>query len=389
MLTTLRPKTMAGSPRDVSTGLTDLDDVLGGLIPGDNIVWSTDDEGVVRMLEDALLREARRRRRPCIYIATTTAPDEVQLRLGRGVAILDARPRGEHADAAVLEEAIMERAHASPVAHVVVDSLHALAHRWGGPQAVAFFSRTCPRLFDAGAIAYWRVLRRDVPRGFIQRLSKVTQCVLEIAGGQLRVVKAEGRPGWLQGQLFQIRVDDRTVRLHSEQALGRLGRGLERIRKERNLSQRDVARLAGVTPSAISQAESGRRGLSVETVLGLAERLGVRLDELFTSAPPAGYVLARHDRTAKQAAENPLLDDPNIGLRAYLIRLAPGESGRPPVAHKGTELVVVASGLVQIDIGAESPVMRAGDALVSARLPVSGWRSVAPNPGVLFWILRD
>jgi transcriptional regulator with XRE-family HTH domain len=246
----------------------------------------------------------------------------------------------------------------------------------------------CPRLFDLGAIAYWRAPRSALGASFIEQVTNVTQCVLEVTGGHLRVAKAEGRPASVQGRLLRVHIEDETLRLEDERALGRLGQGLERVRRERNLSQSDVARLAGVSQSAISQAEAGRRGLSLETVMLLAERLGMGMDDLLASMPPSGYVLARRPRALTEA-RTALLDDPRAGLRAYLVRLGPGESGSPELLHKGAELILVASGLVQLTIGADTPVMRAGDAALATTVAVSGWRNLQNSPALLFWVLRD
>jgi transcriptional regulator with XRE-family HTH domain len=147
--------------------------------------------------------------------------------------------------------------------------------------------------------------------------------------------------------------------------------------------------MVGVSPSAISQAEAGRRGLGLDTLLSLTEALGMGLDELLSSAPDSAYVLARRDRTAARRGITPLLDDPRTGLRAYLVLLGPGDRGEPPALHKGVELLVVATGLVQLDIGDEGPVMRAGDAVLATRVPVRGWRNLVAQPARLFWILRD
>ncbi|MDQ4091345.1 MAG: XRE family transcriptional regulator [Actinomycetota bacterium] len=372
----------------VPSGVADLDGLLGGLILGDNVVWVLDDNEVVRHLEDAMLAEAVGRGEGCFYVTATGDPARVKARVGPSVTVLDARPRGPYGDAAVLETAIIEGARSKPPGYVVVDGLLAFARRWGPAKAVAFFSRVCPRLFDLGAIAYWRAPRADLGRSFIEQVTNVTQCVLEIGEGHLRVVKAEGRPASVQGRLLRVEVIEGAVRLEEERALGRLGRGLERVRRERNLNQSDLARMAGVTPSAVSQAETGRRGLSLDTLLLLSERLGMGLDELLAAAPAGGYVLARHPRTADDAKVS-LLDDPKAGLRAYLVRLGPGESGAPDFLHKGAELVLVASGLVQITIGADTPVMRAGDAVLATSLAVSGWRNLMNGPALLFWVLRD
>ena len=376
-----------GSER-LRSGVADLDELLGGLILGDNIVWVVDTSDVVRPLEDALLAEAVRRGQPCLYVTASTAPDRLRDRLHPEVTVLDARARGPLGDPAVLEMAIMEGARGGPPGCVVVDSLDRLARRWGADRAVGFFSRVCPQLFDLGALAYWRAPRKELGSTFLERITRVTQCVLEIADGHLRVIKAEGRSALVQGRLLRLQVTDGEIGLSDERALGRLARGLERLRQERNLTQSDLARVLEVSPSAISQAEGGRRGLSLDTVILLSERLGVSVDDLLFTAPESGYLLARRPRTSTPAT-CPLFDDPKAGLRAYLIRLAPGESSAPDILHKGPELVLVASGLVQVTIGSDTPVMRAGDAVLARRVAVSGWRNLTGDPAMLFWVLAD
>ena len=376
-------------PRDrLKSGIPDLDELMDGLILGDNVVWVVDAAEVAALLEEALLREALRRGQRCMYVMASTNPARLAERLDPAVTILDARARGRHADPAVLESAIIEGARGTPPGCVVVDGLDRLARRWGPEKAVAFFSRVCPRLFDLGALAYWRAPRKELGNSFVEQISQVTQCVLEVADRHLRVIKAEGRPSWVQGRMLRLDLTNNMVRLVDEKALGRVGRGLQRIRQERNLSQTDLARLLHVTPSAISQAEAGRRGLSLDTLLVLSDRLGVSLDDLLTTAASPDYVLARHQRGSTPTV-SALLDDPQAGLRAYLVRLGPGQSASPDIVHKGVELVLVASGLVQVTIGSDSPVMRAGDAVLATRAAVSTWRNLVNEHALLFWVLRD
>ncbi|HEX2273019.1 MAG TPA: XRE family transcriptional regulator [Acidimicrobiales bacterium] len=379
---------MAVGSERLRSGIADLDELLNGLILGDNIVWVADKPDIVGRLEDALLTEAVGRGQPCFYVTAGTAPDRLRERFHPDVNVLDARARGPLGNPAVLERAILEGAGGSPPGCVVVDGLDRLARRWGGDRAVGFFSQVCPRLFDVGALAYWRAPRRELGSAFLERITRVTQCVLEVSDGHLRVVKAEGRPASAQGRLLRLEVTEGEIRLRDERALGRLGRGLERVRRERNLTQSDLARLLDVSPSAISQAEGGRRGLSLDTVILLSERLGVSLDDLLSTAPESGYVLARRPR-APVPATSPLVDDPQAGLRAYLIRLGPGESGAPDIVHKGPELVLVASGLVQVTIGSDTPVMRSGDAALATRVAVSAWRNLTSEPAMVFWVLGD
>ncbi len=379
---------MADTGDRVRSGVADLDELLDGLIFGDNVVLVTDALALARHLEDALITESLARGQRCFYVSASSDLPKLRDRLPHAVTVLDARPRGEFNDPAVLETTLVQGSRGSPPGCVVVDALDAFSRRWGTDRAVGFFSRVCPRLFDLGALAYWRASREKLGRSFIERITKVTQCVLELSEDHLRVVKAEGRPASVQGRLLGLRVDDGRVVLEDERALGRLGRGLEQLRRQRNLSQTDLARLGRVSPSAISQAEGGRRGLSLDTLLTLADGLGVGLDELLASTPLPGYVLGRHHRGAP-GTFTPLLDDPQAGLRAYLVRLKPGETGAPENLHKGLELVLVASGLVQVTVGDDTPVMRAGDVVLATRASVTGWRNLVNEPALLFWVPRD
>lgn len=60
-----------------------------------------------------------------------------------------------------------------------------------------------------------------------------------------------------------------------------LGNRLKVARAERNLSQEDLARLAGVTRQTISSIETGRYCPSALLAFVLASRLGKSVEELF------------------------------------------------------------------------------------------------------------
>jgi len=82
-------------------------------------------------------------------------------------------------------------------------------------------------------------------------------------------------------------------------------------RLRRDLSQSDLARLAKVPPSAISQVERGERGLSLETLMALSGRLNITLDELLggevtrTTGSAGATASATPRRLEKQAMRAP------------------------------------------------------------------------------------
>lgn len=61
----------------------------------------------------------------------------------------------------------------------------------------------------------------------------------------------------------------------------------------------------------------------------------------------------------------------------------------PPFTHKGTELVGVVSGLVQVIVGSGRPVLRRGETLLATRRGIDGWRNVGDSDARCLWILRD
>jgi len=72
-----------------------------------------------------------------------------------------------------------------------------------------------------------------------------------------------------------------------------------------------------------------------------------------------------------------------------VLRLGPGQSATPGLAHKGVELVAVASGLVQVLLTTGQPVLRNGEALIAESSGVAGWRNLGDREALVFWVLRD
>lgn len=362
-----------------TTGIPDVDDLLGGLSAGDNVVWVGDRSALHDLIESAFLAAGD-------HPGTVVLLSDDAVPVDRNVSVIDGRPGRDFADPVRLEREILHRG-STPGARIVVRDLDTLVRRLGPEGALGFFARTCPRLFDQGGIAYWRASRGGSGR-ILDSVQRVTQCVIDHTGDRLRVAKAEGRPR-ATGRIFDVDIEDGLLALTEVRALSRLADGLRRLRVNRGLTQTDIARLANVSPSAISQVESGQRGLNLDTLLTLAAALNVSIDDLLSYHPDPGYILARRDRIPARRGLVPLLDDPDAGLRAYLVVLGPGESGGPGSVHKGAELVLVGSGVVQLVLNEETPVLRAGDALLVTIDAIHGWRNLLSETARLFWIVRD
>jgi transcriptional regulator with XRE-family HTH domain len=372
-----------------STGVDALDSALDGLYWGDNVVWEHGDDAAVKEFYAALAALAAQYDHAA-YVTVAGTPEQVAAAVP-GLEVIDARPGGPLGAPNALLDAVRARCVGGRRNLLLFDPLERMNDHWGSPATASFFTRCCPMLLEVGAIAYWSLSRAPGLDRVRRDVEDVTQCVIVLADGRLRIAKAEGRPAGVQGSVWYYRMREGAPQLERAPAAARLGAALRALRMQRQLSQAELAQIAGVSASAISQAERGRRGLSLETLLELTGRLNITVDELLRGEIAPGYRLGRRDDPSVKPTGRPapLLDDPQAGLRAYLVRLAPGDDGTPQIAHKGTELVAVLAGLVQVMLTSGRPVLRAGEVLLADRSSIAGWRNIGQRPAALFWIIRD
>ncbi|MFL5675124.1 MAG: helix-turn-helix domain-containing protein [Chloroflexota bacterium] len=176
-----------------------------------------------------------------------------------------------------------------------------------------------------------------------------------------------------------------------------MGEHLREARRARNLSLRTLADRLGVSPSLISQIETGRANPSVSTLYAIAAELDVSLDELLfndrrpaepavptrTGAPaggtmaPAPPVQRAADRHSIRLASGVLwerlttLSEP--GVEFLRVTYEVGGASSPPDAfqrHPGHEWGYVLSGRLQVRIGFDEYVLEPGDAIsINSSIP--------------------
>ena len=372
-----------------STGVADLDRALHGLYWGDNVVFEPDSTDTAQPFFAAVAEHSQVYDHAA-YVTLTLEPEVIH-RDYPSLGVIDARRDTPLAEAGALLNEVRRRSKPQARTLLLFDPLDDMAARWGTDMARRFFTRCCPLLLEVGAIAYWSLSQGERFEPLRRDVEDVTQCVLVVRDGRLRIAKAEGRPAGVQGSVYHYRLADGKPELTQAPAAARLGGALRAVRMQRQLSQAQLAQLAEVSASAISQAERGQRGLSLETLLTLTANLNITVDELLRGNVSPGYRLGRRDDPAATPTGTPipLLDDPEAGLRAYLVRLAPGATATPNIDHKGTELVAVVGGLVQVQLTSGRPVLRQGEALLADRSSIRGWRNIAQRPAALFWVIRD
>ncbi len=365
----------------VSTGFEALDATLGGLYWGDNVVWLLDGPSPEPFFRAIARDEQAFSARSSIALGGATYRD-----IG-GMAVIEAGPRSPFAQPADLLREVHRLSHGRGHQLILFDSMDAMVQAWGAHRTRDFFARCCPMLLEFGAIAYWSMTARGTPPAVQDTVLAVTQCVLRVDERNVRVVKAEGRPDSVAGSVLHWHQEGGRAVLAPAEIGGRVAASLRTVRRARNLSQHDLGDLAGVTASAISQAERAERGLSLATLVRLSGALGVTIDDLLRGEDPGVYRIGRRSDDPEDGLEHtvPLLGGPDLAID--LVHLGPRESGTPSPARAGTGIVAVASGLVQVQLEGHTPAVRHGEVLVADSERITGWRNLGQAEAELFWIV--
>lgn len=191
-----------------------------------------------------------------------------------------------------------------------------------------------------------------------------------------------------------------------------IGRRLREARVRQGMSLRSIAQAVGVSPSLISQVETGKTQPSVSTLYALVNQLGISLDELmghepWTASPapeaPAGG--RPYPPAVQRAADNPTLEMEN-GVRWE--RLAIGDDGAADaflatyephasssvegklMRHAGIEYGYLIEGELTLQLEFDTHVLRPGDSLYfdSARPHLYVNDGDVPARGVWFVVGR-
>ena len=374
-------------PQRVSTGIAALDDVLGGLYWGDNVVWQCDGAPVEPFYAAVAAPSGTFDTRSHVAIGD----DDPALLGDLALAVTRAGPGTALPQPADLLREVQRLCHPPGRRLLLFDSLERMIEVWGANGARGFFARCCPLLLEVGAIAYWSMSVGEVPAAVRDTVETVTQCVLRVDDRNVRVAKAEGRPAGVRGAVLQWQLEDGIPVLAPVELAGRVAASLRSVRRSRGLSQQDLATLAGVTASAISQAERAERGLSLATLVRLSAALGITIDELLQGEDQELYRIGRRTEDPQRGLDRTLalLGGTDAELHVDLVHLDAHEAAVPPARRgiAGTGIVAVASGLVHVQIAGQTPAVRHGEVLVAESSRVEGWRNLGTAEAVLFWVV--
>ena len=307
----------------VASGVSQLDRLLDGLYIGDNVVWHDDAGSLALVFCLNFIQASEAQKKPLIYVSFDRSPRNLLDMLGPlaespTLHILDCFTYGKGAGSDIFLKFYEENLSGLPcriikvdeprdVDHVmdalygihatmkddvrfVFESLTGMQELWGGEDnLIKFYTHSCPRLYELNTIAYWIIEKRAHSPRLRAHLNQIAQVAIDLSVKRgttsLTVLKAEKRDQETLNRPYHYWTKDLNVNFDYEKRTTGpfdLGLRLKELRSKRGISQTELAKLVGVTPSTISQVESNMIYPSLPALLKMAEILSVEVSSFFS-----------------------------------------------------------------------------------------------------------
>ena len=423
----------------VASGVGPLDRLLGGLFIGDNVVWHDDAGSLASVFCLNFIQASQAQNKPIIYVSFDRSPKNLLDMLGplsdnNCLTILDCFSYGKGEGSEVFlkfyDELKSDRKcriikveeprevgqvmdafygiHGTLEGDVrfVFESLTGMQELWGGEEnLIKFYSHSCPRLYDLNTIAYWILEKGAHSPKLKAQINQIAQVAIDLSVKRgttsLTILKAEKRNLDTLNKPVNYWSKDLNVTFDEERRTrGRidLGLRLKELRVKRGLSQTELAKLVGVTPSTISQVESNLIYPSLPALLKIAEILSVGVSTFFQEAadlrnrvifPASEAIPIKLPDLPEGSIDAKMLTPIDFEPRAepYLIEIPPHKSVPSHFfIHKGEEVGYVLTGKLQVKLEKAVYTANAGDVVyLTSEMPTQ-WKNPGNSVARLLWL---
>ncbi|MCG7320268.1 MULTISPECIES: helix-turn-helix domain-containing protein [Brevibacillus] len=174
-----------------------------------------------------------------------------------------------------------------------------------------------------------------------------------------------------------------------------VARKITEFRKRKGLTSKELAKLADITPSMLSQIEKGIANPSLQTLKLISAALNIPLFNFFLEDTNTEELVVRANQRKKisfpesgDVSYELLSPSLNGALELALMNLLPQTaSSKEPIEHKGEEVAFVIEGVVNLYLNNEMLTLNKGD---SVKIPSYGkhkWENVSSeNVIVIFGV---
>ena len=289
---------------------------------------------------------------------------------------------------------------------LVFESLTGMAELWGSEDALAeFYTSACPHLYELDTIAYWILEKEAHSPRLKARIGHIAQVVIDLSirrgTNYLSLLKADKRSPENHQKPFKYWVRDQVIDITDEKGgTGslELGQRIKSLRFQKGLSQSEMARMVGVTPSTVSQVESNLIHPSLPALLKMAEVLGVEPADLFKTrneietpliTKPHNAVEVKIPGVDPTSMEARLLTPLGFSGRTepYQLTVYPGRTlSSHFFHHKGEEIGYLLKGRLEFRMSGSAHVLEPGDLVYLTTEEPTTWANPGSEPAVLLWL---
>lgn len=169
-----------------------------------------------------------------------------------------------------------------------------------------------------------------------------------------------------------------------------IGKKVEKYRKNKDMNIRELAQLAEITPSMLSQIERGLATPSIQTLKMLAKSLDVPTFCFLLEETNVADLVVRSKDRKKMVIENLsyelLSPDFNGNLASAIMHVPPNTSSSEKLLeHKGEEIAFILEGKIKIYLNEDEFVLEAGDSVkIPAHMNHKWENASSQNATVLF-----
>src|SRR5690554_5210727 len=166
-----------------------------------------------------------------------------------------------------------------------------------------------------------------------------------------------------------------------------VGGRLRYLRSRHNLSQRELAKRAGVTNSTISLIEANRVKPSIGALKRILDGVPIGLAEFFALEPEKPrqvfYMAEELSEIGKGGISYRQVGENLVGRALQILkeRYEPGaDTGRVPLVHEGEEGGIIISGRLEVTVDSERRILGPGDAYDFESRRPHRFRCIGPVP---------
>lgn len=142
--------------------------------------------------------------------------------------------------------------------------------------------------------------------------------------------------------------------------LEQIGPRLRAARRAHGWTLQQLAEPARISPSTLSRLESGKRQPTLDLLVPLTRRLGIRIEDLLEAEPPDPRI--RRGETRRDGLVVLPLAPEGAVIETYRITFPPTRTEPELRVHGGYEWLYVLAGRLRLRLGARDLVLTAGEA---------------------------